>query len=381
MSILTSCLSRLNRPQLATFSLTLALVSAPLIPAISAAQQYTVRALGVMPQQDQPYIIGGNLDNSGAAVGTIFRNYIPDYSSLRAVRWDTSGAPVLLPLLHFAGTGLPESDYHNKAWAVSPNGRLIVGEEYAESPEDFGQRPVVWRNGIGGRVPTPPGCPQASATGVNDDGTISLIISATSPSCAHSAIVRRGNILLLPGNRTYAHAVGSKHVVGNTSISSDPEYDRSAIRGFAFNLETQQMVIFPQVIVKGGASYAAAVNPDGVVVGSITRGYYDDNPESDELRRAAAWKASSGGMSLLPELPGTTDSYAGSVNRRGQIVGSLRTDGDSMAVLWSRGHVLDLNSAVPPGTPHLSYASSINDSGQILAHTSDAGPVVLTPAP
>jgi probable HAF family extracellular repeat protein len=71
-------------------------------------------------------------------------------------------------------------------------------------------------------------------------------------------------------------------------------------------------------------------------------------------------------------------SYANGINTAGDIVG----ESDGAAFLYRNGVMTDLNSLLTPDSPHVGWASGINDSGQIvgLVWTSPCGhAVLLTP--
>jgi probable HAF family extracellular repeat protein len=79
-------------------------------------------------------------------------------------------------------------------------------------------------------------------------------------------------------------------------------------------------------------------------------------------------------MHDLGMLPGGVNkpgngSQASSVNRQGLVVGSsLNSMGESRAVIWENGKIVDLNTLIPP-TPGvvLTRAMAINNRGQIVA--------------
>ena len=68
-------------------------------------------------------------------------------------------------------------------------------------------------------------------------------------------------------------------------------------------------------------------------------------------------------------------SKASAINNAGQIVGysninangALTPSSEHHAFMWVNNTMIDLNSRVPAGTPVLTYAMDINDSGQIIA--------------
>lgn len=72
----------------------------------------------------------------------------------------------------------------------------------------------------------------------------------------------------------------------------------------------------------------------------------------------------------LPTLPGTSNSFARSINNRGDILGSSKTkDGAYHVFLFTHGEVFDLGLELEPS--HF-RGFSINDSGQIVAPVASA---------
>lgn len=80
------------------------------------------------------------------------------------------------------------------------------------------------------------------------------------------------------------------------------------------------------------------------------------------------------GVIAIPELPGTTESFATSMNDAGEVVGSMTVGTVRRAFLWSkRGGTIDLGT-LPGGERAYfgTYAASINATGQV-AGTSNIG--------
>ena len=124
-------------------------------------------------------------------------------------------------------------------------------------------------------------------------------------------------------------------------------------------------------------SYANSINDSGQVVGVAY------TPGGDE--RAFLY-GGSGPLRYLGTLGGT-QSYAEDINASGIIVGdSYTADGQRHAFLSDGGAMVDLNLLVDPASGWTLYgAFAINDAGQILSGAyNTAGvwqPVLLTPVP
>jgi probable HAF family extracellular repeat protein len=107
-------------------------------------------------------------------------------------------------------------------------------------------------------------------------------------------------------------------------------------------------------------SKALAVNDSGQVVGWSNTGF------GDLVAHGVLW--SGGKLTDLGALGGQEfDSTANDINNAGQIVGWSDTGSGDMvfthAVMWSQGKMIDLGTL---GTYRESYASAINDAGQIV---------------
>ncbi len=80
--------------------------------------------------------------------------------------------------------------------------------------------------------------------------------------------------------------------------------------------------------------------------------------------RAFLWD-STNGLQDLGTLDGYTDSYASDINNNGQIVGYASSA--FRALLWENGTVTDLNTLISPNSGWiLGAATAINNQGQIV---------------
>jgi probable HAF family extracellular repeat protein len=112
----------------------------------------------------------------------------------------------------------------------------------------------------------------------------------------------------------------------------------------------------------GGNASATAINDAGEVIGS------SDLPGPPGQSNHAFLWTKRDGITDLGTVDGDSCSDPGAINSAGQIVGaSRRCDyGSQEAVLWENGQIIDLNTAIPPGSPLLlTRALTINDRGEI----------------
>jgi probable HAF family extracellular repeat protein len=125
---------------------------------------------------------------------------------------------------------------------------------------------------------------------------------------------------------------------------------------------------------------AFAINNAGQIVG-------ESDPAGDATTYAVLWQ--NGAMTNLGVLSGDVLSVANDINAQGQVVGvSCDAGGSCRAFLWDKGVMMDLNSLIPPGSPlDLTYASGINDQGEIAGYAFDQSTgdapgflAILTPA-
>jgi probable HAF family extracellular repeat protein len=235
-----------------------------------------------------------------------FANKLDEQGNLiqSPVVWDQYGNPTLLENL----TTTPYYDVN----AMNNRGDL-VGEAYP--PPDYPSVPVYWHQGRIAQLPLPNGAVNGWASAINDLGVIAGTVDYGEAPPAGT-----GEYHL------YTWMPRGDHYVG-LDLGADPGYE-----------------VWPQAI--NNLAQIAGGTWDG---GSL---------------RAFVWTF--GHMKDLGTLPGGSNSWAWSINIRGQVVGqSDRSDQNTAAFVWQDDTIIDLNDVVPSGTPILTASGGINDVGQM----------------
>jgi probable HAF family extracellular repeat protein len=131
----------------------------------------------------------------------------------------------------------------------------------------------------------------------------------------------------------------------------------------------------------GLAGFVSSINNAGIACGSIGK------PEPQNFS-PGIWDVNQTSASFveLPVPAGFLGGHADGINLRGDVVGSCWTanemDESRSAYLYSNGVSIDLNSRVFVAGWHLTYATAINDAGQITGYGTYKGQrvgFVMTP--
>jgi len=237
-------------------------------------------------------------------------------------------------------------------------------------------RAFLW-DGSRHRLGSLPGYPYSEARAVNDAGQV-VGFAETGGHDRWEARIARAflwqagemtDLGTLGGPYSYAYGLNNQgQVVGKADTDTF-----GATHAFLWQNGQMQ-----DLGTLGGAnSLACRVSDSGAVVGSAETGIGD-------TRHAFIWQ--NGLMRDLGSLPGLPDSVACGVNTSGQIVGYVEPQTDApgkRAVLWFKGHALDLNALLPARSGWiLTQARAINDRGQIVGNgtwNGQARAFLLTP--
>jgi probable HAF family extracellular repeat protein len=317
----------------------------------------------------------------------------------------TTPRPVVYRLIELGELG----DGTSEASGLSSNGQVSgsgLGPDGSVSA-------FRW-NGTRTHIPTLGGC-CSNGTAIASSGDV--VGWSRTPSGVDHAFIGRPEVApldlgTLGGDFSYATAVNdSLTVVGGSAIDDSP----SAMRWHAF--QWSQGVMSDLGTLGGSGSFATDVNNAGVVVGrsrpaadTADRAFvYRDGIMSDispakwnessataindlgaivgwrgplrneTTRQRAFLRSPEGAIKDLGVL-GSTSSRALDVNNLGDVVGTVD---DSVAFLYSKGVMRDLNALIAPGAGwRLVSANAINDHGQIAVTGASGGTTraaLLTP--
>lgn len=232
---------------------------------------------------------------------------------------------VMTPLLTLGGRNGWADTINNQGVAAGA-AENTTRDPACGAPQLFQTRPVYWQNGRVIELPIPAGDTNGMVFGINDNGQM---VGSSGPCRDFDPIsatyVRQSHALLWQN--------GAFTDLGNLG--------GGAGKGPFGNL-------------------ALSVNNAGQIVGHA-------NLKGEKANNAFLWTQAAG-MKDLGTLPGDTGSGALFINDKGQIVGvSHDADFNLRAVLWENGVPYDLNSLIDGKSGlTLQLAGSINARGEII---------------
>jgi probable HAF family extracellular repeat protein len=338
--------------------------------------------------------------NSSAALGISANGFIAGLSENGEIDPLYAGLPELRAILWQHGRmtdlgTLPEGGYQSEANSVNSAGQVVGaatnltpdanslgtfwlwgGPEGISPAYQYQTRAFLWDNKNGMQdLGTLLGGTDAQALLINERGQVvgdSYNGPAPSPYCASAGFA------LTTGSFIWDKKTGMRDLgnLGGTCTLAADLNDRGKVVGIsglageqfqhAFFWENGSLQDLGGSL-GGNNTGAFVVNDDGQAVGYA-------NLSGDTLFHATLWRRV-GKMIDLGTLGTDQCSYATGINNLGQIVGGSISDCSDgfRAFLWEQGSIFDLNALIPPGSPlYLTQTYTINDRGEIAGEGDDA---------
>lgn len=259
--------------------------------------------------------------------------------------------------------GTLPSDGSSAALAINEKGQAVGVSDNNDRPQygvpfnDSFARPVAWNDGVIRKLPADD---SGAATGINDAGYIIETISDTGTSTAFLLKGEtRADLGSFGGGYSQATAINGRGEVVGTSFTVRGKSGNIFNHGFLWVNGRMRNLGLPDV------TGVNALNGHEQIVGMAC--VNPSLPSRKQHLEAFLWKK--GKTHFLGRLPGSRgNSAARGINDRSQIVGWSHTKaGDSQAVLWQDGKMVNLNqrAQVPAGWT-LDGAEMVNNRGQIL---------------
>jgi probable HAF family extracellular repeat protein len=275
----------------------------------------------------------------------------------------------------------PALGYPNVSWGSGINDFGEVVGEY-RTPE--GQYPCLSKPGQPLKIllNVPNTFNAASAT--NNLGDV--VVTLPSPVSEDNAAIYRNDVVTYLGNLPGGYGSIGLGINDRDQVVGEALGDASSISdNHAFlwqNGRITDLGSFGNNVQSGGSwSAAHAINNQGQVVGEAST--------SDTFARVVPFLWQNGVLYNLGMLPAVPGSYlqtgaALASNNLGEIVGTCTSQGvvvfNTSPFLYVGGKMYDLNSLLVPNSGYvITNVFGINDLGVIVAQSSDAGVVLLTP--
>ena len=274
-----------------------------------------------------------------------------------AIGFLLAGPVMALPL--YAVTDLGTLPGYN-SWTIA-HGMNNLGQVVGEGDTSSGgSHAFLWSSGLGMTdLGTLPGDNSSIAYGINNLGQVVGQSSSSNGAAAHAFLWSRGsgmmNLGTLPGG-SWASASGINNlgqVVGGGDSSSGSHI-------FLWNSGSGMTDLGGAILGNGSLP---GINNHGQVVGQISAPYL-------YYSQASLWNSGSG-MTSLGTLPGYSSlSFASRINDLGQVVGSAYSDNAAQAFLWNSGSGMTGLGTLPGHNN--SGAAGINNLGQVVGRSSSS---------
>jgi uncharacterized membrane protein len=306
------------------------------LPSVAAPQvRYRITPITTPPDS---YLNASSLNNRGEVVGA--------WGGETGFQWRSGNLVDLKPQVHSSASWLE---------AISINNRSQIVGIYADPAID-GVRGFLLDRGQVSDVEGPPRSQHVFANLLNDRGAI--LGAAYDHAGNFSNFLNDQGTIEVFDPSFEPSGINNRGMVAGRWVSSGEV--RAAI--------WRDGVVTP---IAPSSSAAGAINDRGQVLGYT----YSTGTGS----RAFVWER--GRLTPLPALfANQGSSYAFGINEAGRIVGQTvasATGTGQIATVWDNGQVADLNALICPSDPRrgfvsLTWASSINDRGEILATGTDS---------
>lgn len=325
----------------------------------TAETTYSVVALGLPPGTDE--LVVHDMNAAGAVVGAGVvveprAEYAVGgpYGDGAYTGGSTYGTYLFRPVLWQGGafTWRGDAGTQGRATAINDAGQIVTWVEQADA-----NRATLWTGDAAADLAPLPGDAFVFPYAVNQLGHV-VGYSKPHGYLTHAALWKNGTVTdlgTLRGASTATSINARGQIVGFSDLYTGEGGRPHAVlwdAGHITDLGT----------LGGDESYAWRINDAGQIVGAAST-----VPGNFQTQHAFLWR--NGALTDLGTLPGYAESAARDVNAAGQAVGSAFTadTGDSTAVLWQAGRIVDLNTVLPVrSTIRLREAVAITDAGHIL---------------
>ncbi len=346
------------------------LISLVLATTSAVAGQTQYKLVPIQPLSIKNQISPNCMNNHCEVVGNAFN--VPNWEDSVEFIWSPRGT-----FASQASQGqtarLPGISDENliSGWHINDR-HEVVGQSWF--PDYYGiSTPWYWKPGLKAALPLQqlPGQTQSSASSITEAGLIvgqsgNAAVIWDSPNAAPKALPTFDGTL--GAGASAANNLQRPTIAGTDLVFYGPEYYNYTFHAVLWSDPTQPPQALPMPDRWVGA-VAVGINDAGKVVGN-------GSPIEWWLTHAAVWE-NGVAIDLTPDASFACVGNPGSINNRGQIVGTYEVGPDEThAVLWQKNggqyEMIDLNDVLAEPTPYtLTFAYEINDIGCIIVDAYD----------